>query len=486
MSKILTSIAISLIIGINAFGQNSIKSETLKKHVFYLASDSLEGRGLGTKSGMKAANYIANYFKDAGLKPVGENYFHPFFVRVGQTMIEGRNVVGLIEGSDPILKNEYIVLGAHFDHVSYKIVDGEKVVYNGADDNASGTSAIMEIGRALMKQKNKLQRSVILVAFDAEESGLIGSGRFVKNNTVPMDQVKVMMSIDMIGRYAESGSLIMGAMDGLKGGTEQLMKIANEMGIKIKKTGGDVMNRTDTKPFGDVGIPSVYVTSGIIGPYHKPEDDAETLDYEGMELISNMLVDLTLELANNKSLEPIRKLTAQAESKGLPIFRYGVKANIGTSFHRYPNDFYRAKSKFSSELGLMTQFKITKNIAIQPEVLYSTMGSKSNAGNYRTHSITTPISLVIASNMNGMAEQRFFAKIGGYYSYHFAGAINGETMDFSNTYNLAETGIIYGFGLEVMSVFISVNFKHGLTGIKQDTQTLHRNRATYISVGYMF
>lgn len=487
MNRKLSALAIVLLIGISVFGQADIKSETLKKHVFYLASDELEGRGLGTESGMTAANYIADYFKKVGLKPIGESYFHPFYARVGQSMLEGRNVVGMIEGSDPVLKNEFIVLGAHFDHVSYKFKDGVKVVYNGADDNASGTSAIMEIGRALVKEQKNLKRSVILVAFDGEESGLIGSGKFVKNETVPVDQIKAMMSIDMIGRYAESNSLIMGAMDMLKGGTEQLLIIAEKRDIKIKKTGGDVMNRTDTKPFGDVGIPSIYVTTGIIGPYHKPEDDAETLDYEGMEMISNMLVELTLELADFDALIPINQLTAQAKQKGgLPFFRYGATTNIGTSFHTYTDDFFRSKSKFSSEIGLMTQFKITKNFSLQPEVLYSTMGSKSATGNFRTHSVITPISLIIASNMEGMAEQRFFAKIGGYYSYNFAGAVDGESMDFSNTYNQTETGIIYGIGLEAMSFFISVNFKHGLTGIKQEINTLFRNRATYFTLGYMF
>lgn len=486
LTRKLTTLAISLTIGISTFGQADIKSGILKKHVYFLASDSLEGRGLATKSSLKAANYIADYFKEVGLKPVGESYFHPFYARIGQTMLEGRNVVGLIEGSDPVLKNEYIVLGAHYDHISYKFKDGEKVVYNGADDNASGTAAIMEIGRALVGQKEKLKRSVVFVAFDAEESGLIGSGEFVKNNTVPIEQVKVMMSLDMIGRYAESNSLIMGAMDMLEGGTERLLTFAKEHNIKIKKTGGEVMSRTDTKPFGDVGIPAVYVTTGIIGPYHKPEDDRETLDYDGMEMISNMLVDLTMDLANFEALVPIKLLTSQAHNKGLPFFRYGLKANIGTSFQRYPNDFYRAKSKFSSELGLMTQLKITKNIAIQPEVLYSTMGSESNTGNYRTHSITTPVCLIIASNMEGMAKQRFFAKFGGYYSYHFTGAVDGTPMDFDNTYNQAETGIIYGIGIEVMSVFISVNFKHGLTEILKGSQGYFINRATYFTAGYMF
>ena len=488
MIKKLTYLILSVFIGINAFGQADIKSETLKNHVYFLASDSLEGRGLATESGLKAAHYIADYFKNSGLEPVGDSFFHTFKARVSQSMLEGRNVVGMVEGSDPVLKNEYIVLGAHYDHISYKLVDGKKVVYNGADDNASGTAAVMEIGRALAKQKGKLKRSVILVAFDGEESGLIGSGKFVKQKTIPVDQIKAMMSIDMIGRYAESKSLIMGAMDDLKGGADRLMPHADEHDVKIKKTGGATSNRTDTKPFGDVGIPAIYVSSGIVGPYHKPEDDRETLDYEGMEKITNMLADLTIDLANGGPLEPVNVVVAENKSKGTPFFRYGIKLNTGGSANIYPNEFYKAKSGLSAEAGLITQLKITKHITLQPEVLYSTLGSLHQTGHSRVHSVTTPVSLLLTSamNQNGVQE-RLHASIGGYYSYHFAGAINKVAMDFDNTYEQSEIGIVYGLGLEVMKVCVSVNFKHGFTNIMQgDDNGTVNNRAMYFTLGYMF
>ncbi len=486
ITKKLTVFAISVIIGMSVFGQAGIESEILKKHVYFLAADSLEGRGLATEAGLKAGNYIADYFREIGLQAVGDSYFHPFFARIGQTMLEGRNIVGMVEGSDPVLKHEYIVLGAHYDHISYTLDDGAKVVFNGADDNASGTAAVMEIGRALAGQKGNLKRSVILVAFDGEESSLIGSSKFVKDNTVPAGQIKLMMSLDMIGRYAESKSLIMGAMESLEGGAERLMPYAGKHNIKIKKTNGEIFNRTDTKPFGDAGIPAVYVSSGIIGPYHKPEDDPETLDYEGMEKISNMLVDLTIDLANAESLVPVKQLTAQAKSKGLPFFRYGVKANIGGSSNIYPDEFYKGKSSFSSEVGLTTQFRITKNISLQPEVLYSTMGSKYETGKLRLHSISAPVSLLIASKMEPSVP-RVYASIGGYYSYHFAGSVNNQTMDFDDTYDNEELGIVYGFGLEFMSVCISINFKHGLNNLMQDVDNGKiMNRANFFTLGYMF
>ena len=206
-----------------------------------------------------------------------------------------------------------------------------------------------------------------------------------------------------------------------------------------------------------------------------------------MELISNLLLDLTLELAGDEELIPNKKTTAGAESKGLPFFRLGVKGNIGGSSHIYPNEFYKGKSRFSSELGLMSQFRISKNFSLQPELLYSTMAAKSKSGNFRTHSITMPMSLVIASNIDRNVSQRFYATIGAYYSYHFAGRMAKKPMDFANSYARNETGLVYGFGFEVMSVFVSVSFKHGFTNLLSDeTKGVIRSRGTYLTVGYVF
>lgn len=477
----------ALICTLNVFSQSQISSDSLKKHVYILASDSLEGRGLATKSGMKAAKYIAGYFNEIGLKPVGDSYLHPFYARVAQTTLEGYNVVGMIEGTDPVLKNEYLVLGAHFDHVAFKIKNGEKIVYNGADDNASGTSAIIEIARYLIGQKEELKRSIVIVAFDGEESGLIGSSRFIENSTVPVDKVKLMMSIDMVGRYAESNSLIVGGMASLKGGDLILFELAGQHGINIKRTGKNISMRTDSRPFGDMGIPALHVSSGIIGPYHKPEDDAETIDYEGMQKISHLLGDLTIEISKQEDLIPINNLIANKKNDGLPVFRYGIKANIGSSYHEYPNEFYNGKSKFSSEIGLMAQLKLNNHFSLQPEVLYSTSGSDYSSGVYRTHSVTTPVRLVVATRMSRDMKQRLFFSFGGYYSYNFSGSVAGNSEGFNNTFSKEETGLVYGAGMEVMSVYIGVNFKHGLSNLSfNSTIGEIRNRATYFTIGYIF
>jgi aminopeptidase YwaD len=309
----------------------------------------------------------------------------------------------------------------------------------------------------------------------------------VEQNVIPVKSVKLMMSIDMIGRFEKSHSVVVMGMASMKGGNEMLFALAKQHGIKIAKTGKKISNRTDSKPFGLEGIPALHVTSGIIGNYHKPEDDAETLDYSGMEQICGLLYDMTLEAANKESIQPVRKLLAYAKSEGHPFFRYGLVANVGGSCHFYDSEFFNGKNKFSTELGLITQLKINSNFLLQPEVMYSTLASGFEGGTYRTHGITIPVSLVYGTKMNKLYENRAYLYLGGYYSYHFSGAAGGKTLDFSNTFERTETGLTYGFGMEVMSVFVNINFKYGLSNIfKNIGQGEVSSVATYISIGYLF
>jgi aminopeptidase YwaD len=486
-SKIIFVLAIATLMSNTAIGQVRIPADSLKKHVYFLASDSLEGRGLSTPSGLKAATYIADYFQRLGVEPLESGYLHPFYSRYGSTMLTGNNVVGIIEGNDAILKHEYILLGAHYDHISYMFKDGEKIIYNGADDNASGTAAVIELGRALVQNKDKLKRSIVLVAFDGEESGLLGSYKFVEQQTLPIDSIKLMISIDMIGRFAESESLTMKAMGTLIGGEEVLMRLAEQHDINIKKTGTEVSVRTDSKPFGDMTIPALHATSGIVGPYHKPEDDRETIDYDGMEKISTLLYDLTLEMANIESLEPTKELLNVEKSAGLPFFRYGASGSLGRSFHSYPDAFYNGKRRFSYEIGAISQIKITRNVSLQPEVVYTSTASELSSGNFRLHSISVPVSLILATGMDKSSRQRTFARFGAYYAYHFAGRSGSMPVDFTQDIEQIETGIVYGVGLEVMSIIIAVNFNHGLSNISKDkSESELRNRVAFFSMAYLF
>ncbi len=175
----------------------------------------MQGRKAGTDDSRKAAAYIENEYRQMGLQPFGSTYRHYFIMhaaslRGGAMPINPDsadyyaehdrtvycNLVGIIPGSDPALKNEFIVVGGHYDHSGVR--NGE--VYNGADDNASGTAAITEMARQLLARRGELKRSVIICAFDAEEMGLYGSKALSKEmaRLGLIGKVKMMMSIDMV------------------------------------------------------------------------------------------------------------------------------------------------------------------------------------------------------------------------------------------------------------------------------------------------
>ena len=148
------------------YAQSTTQRQRLEKHVYTLASDSLQGRKAGSPDAVRAANYLIREWKGMGLKPFfaeSKNYRMPFEVYGDSGYYD---LVAIIEGNDPKLKDEYIVIGGHYDHLGVR--NGK--VYNGADDNASGASCVTEVARQLLARQKELRRSVIICAFDAEKS----------------------------------------------------------------------------------------------------------------------------------------------------------------------------------------------------------------------------------------------------------------------------------------------------------------------------
>ncbi|MEK7723035.1 MAG: M28 family peptidase [Acidobacteriota bacterium] len=191
--------------------------KNLRKHVSYLASDRLEGRRTGEKGATTAAGYIMNAFANFKLKggfvKNGKRIFFQTFpykqrnakgeVIADAKEVEAYNVIGILEGTDPVLKNEAIVIGAHYDHLGRggmgSLAANSTEVHHGADDNASGTSALIEVARQFAQAKNN-KRTMIFIAFGGEEEGLLGSRFYVNNPVFPIDKTVAMINMDMVGR----------------------------------------------------------------------------------------------------------------------------------------------------------------------------------------------------------------------------------------------------------------------------------------------
>lgn len=307
---------------------NTISKKDLKTHVYILASDSMEGRETGKPGQKMAANYIADFFKSIGIPPYKRNtYFQKFKVQSGRHYckcstcdskflkdlfkspndVRGENVLGFIEGTD--LKDEILIITAHYDHLGMH--NGE--IFNGADDDASGTSAALEIAQAFMEAKKVgkgPRRSVLIMPVSGEEKGLLGSKYYTDNPIYPLKNTIANLNIDMIGRideFHENGDYVyLIGSNKLSTELHQISEKVNKdhFNIELNYTfnSEDDPNRyyyrSDHYNFAKNNIPVIFYFNGIHEDYHQPTDTAEKINYEKVEKISRLIFLTAWELAN--------------------------------------------------------------------------------------------------------------------------------------------------------------------------------------------
>jgi aminopeptidase YwaD len=215
-------------------------------------------------------------------------------VEVTRRAVPAYNVVGVIEGSDPQLKREFIVVGAHYDHLGKGGHDGSLApdsssAHLGADDNASGTAGVIELARLFSAGGNRLRRSVVFVAFSAEESGLIGSKAYVNNPPFPLADTVAMLNMDMIGRLRE-GRLSVGGV-GTSAEFRPLVEAANG-GRFTLRLNEDGFGPSDHSSFYAKQIPVLFFFTGSHEDYHKPSDTAEKINYDGQAQVVGFVADV--------------------------------------------------------------------------------------------------------------------------------------------------------------------------------------------------
>jgi len=243
----------------------------LLAHVKELSSDVYEGRATGTKGAAKAKAYIISEFKKLNVLPLGERFEQTFPVSKTDSLHIGKNVFGLVKGTE--YPEEYIVISAHYDHVGIK--DGK--VYNGADDDASGISALFAFAEIF--QKNPPKHSVILAAFDAEEIGLLGSYYFVDHAIVLKTALKLNINMDMISRSAKKELFAVGPQH-----YEQLVPLIENLekpaSVKLTIAHEEWTYSSDHAGFHKANIPFVYFGVADHKDYHQPTDDFENIHPE--------------------------------------------------------------------------------------------------------------------------------------------------------------------------------------------------------------
>ena len=479
--KQIISLVFLLFVSSMAIAQ-SAQQERLKKHVYLLASDSLRGRDAGTVDADKAAQYIVKQFKEIGIEPYYKEGFYQPFEKHGTTTY--KNIVGVIPGNDPVLKDEYIIIGAHYDHVGVK----NDKIYNGADDNASGTATIIEMARILKARQSQLKRSIIVVAFDAEEKGLWGSNYLTEQ--LDLSKIKLMMSIDMVGWLHKGKTLRLHGAATIKDGKKLLEQEAKKMQMDIDaiKFETSVFGATDTQGFAKKNVPTLYVTTGLKSPYHKPEDDAELIDYEGMDRITSYMADVTECLANKTDLKSSGKIAVIHGGKK-KAFEIGPTVALANSYIAFPEAAFNGKNRYGFEAGITTQTRLSRNVSLEVKALYEYLNARFPDENdlyssylpYHQESVLVPANLLFKVGEMGMD---IYLGIGGYYGYILKADVK-EQSDLAINPN--QWGIGWSIGFQMGKVKIDGGRRYQLNplfvgeGVPQA-----RLRTGAFNVSYLF
>lgn len=268
--------------------------------VAYLASDSLRGRGTGSEGEKAAAAYLVSRFTDLGLTPKGENggWYQPFTfkpmsapqvhhagdsARLGMGLVKeltGTNVLALLDNGAATT----VIIGAHYDHLGMgdenSLWTGGAAIHNGADDNASGVAGMLELARRLSQPGAPRANNYLFIGFSAEEKGLIGSKYFCDHPTVDLSAVNYMLNMDMVGRYNEANGL---AIYGT-GTSPAWVPVLDKLKIKQVRTESGT-GPSDHTSFYLKNIPVLHFFTGQHEDYHKPSDDSEKINYEGIETV---------------------------------------------------------------------------------------------------------------------------------------------------------------------------------------------------------
>ena len=288
----------------------SITKNELHNHVSVLADDMLEGREGGSRGGRAAARYLVQKLQEARLRPAGngdqftQNFQH-----------NHQNLLAIWPSSDPDLQDEYVLVGAHYDHVGYGSRRNSYgpwgYIHNGADDNASGVAAVLEVIDALVQTGHQPRRSILFAFWDGEEQGLLGSKYWKRNPTIPLSSVGLAINVDMVGRLTNGRIEV--------GGTRSAVSSRNFMCSSSLPEGvwldfnWEYKNNSDHWTFFHAGIPSLYVHTGVHDDYHRPSDDVEKLNIDGIRIVSDYLLQQLSQLTDVKKLPTFRR-TAISET----------------------------------------------------------------------------------------------------------------------------------------------------------------------------
>ncbi len=294
----------------------SIRVEDLKTHIGTLASDALQGREGGSTGGHAASAYLIQQLRQQNVAPAAAE--RQFVQEFSGGM---RNVLASIPGREPRLRNEVVIVCAHFDHVGFGTPRNSRgpigYIHNGADDNASGVAGLLEVVEAVRSLPQRPRRTLLFAFWDGEEKGLLGSKHWVSAPTLPLSHIKLVINADMIGRLRPEGVEVTGTRAAR--GLRQLVSEANS-GKSVASPQArldftwDMRADSDHHPFFAAGIPALMLHTGKHDDYHRPSDDADKLNYAGTQQLTRLMLMLALHAAEADEL-PAFRIESRGETK---------------------------------------------------------------------------------------------------------------------------------------------------------------------------
>ncbi|NUR35099.1 MAG: M28 family peptidase, partial [Gemmatimonadaceae bacterium] len=305
--------------------------------IAWLADDRVEGRGTGTAGNDSAAAWLARRHAALGVRPLGDRagYVQVFTARSAQMAHAGqaegvttRNVLGLIPGRDPALRGEYVVIGAHFDHLGRSAAnamdpEARDAVRNGADDNASGTAAVLELARLLVARPAR--RSVVVAHFSGEELGLLGSQWFVDHPPVSLDSAVAMVNFDMVGRLRNDKLIVYGVATARE--LPAILDSANVAPRLAISAVGDGFGPSDQSSFYARGVPVLHFFTGLHDDYHRASDDVAKINAAGEARVVALAERVVRAIADRPAPVTRVRMAARAPAAG---GREGSSVYLGT------------------------------------------------------------------------------------------------------------------------------------------------------------
>jgi Zn-dependent M28 family amino/carboxypeptidase len=314
-----------------------LRPNDLKADVSFLASDGLKGRATPSPGLDAAAEYIASEFRRAGLDPAGDNGYFQTAPYVNVTpVVEGtsvpgelRNVIGVLRGSDPVLRDTYILVTAHYDHLG--AADpcrpvGDDRICNGANDDASGTASVIEIAKALSSLASRPKRSIVFMTFFGEEIGLVGSRYYATHPVFPLSKTMADLNLEQLGRTDVDGGSSVGIVNvtgyDYSTLTGFIRRAGEATGVKVPKDERRNIRYfalSDNRALADAGVPAHTLSVGYDFPdYHRPGDKWPKLDYENLANLDRTIALAVFEVADS--------LKAPEWNKDIPATERYIKA----------------------------------------------------------------------------------------------------------------------------------------------------------------